>query len=127
MPKEKTKGNRVMRLESLQGENNFCLVYLKPDPPEMYLTSDTDALAYFQKIFENGIEVGRYRYHLFGASNSQLKYHSFWFIKASTLNDIDQKRLQLGRLDKITNLGTYAARLGLWFSETSSTGVRKYD
>lgn len=127
MPKEKTKGNRAIRYESFQGENNFCLVYLKPDTPEIYLTNDIDALTYFQKIFETGIEIGRNRYHLFGASNSQLKDHSFWFIKASTLNDIDQKRLQLGRLDKITNVGTYAARLGLWFSETSSTNVRKYD
>ncbi len=127
MPKEKTKGNRAMRHESFQGENNFCLVYLKPDPPEIYLTSDIDALVYFQKIFETGIEIVRNRYHLFGSSNSQLKEHSFWFIKASTLEDIDQKRLQLGQLDKIENLGTYVARLGLWFSETSSTGVSKYD
>jgi hypothetical protein len=127
MPKEKTKGHRAMRLESFQGENNFCLVYLKADPPEIYLTNDIDALAYIKKIFQTGIEFAGNRYHLFGSSNSQLKDHSFWFIKASTLNDIDQKRLQLGQLDKIPNLGTYVARLGLWFSETSPTGVSKYD
>jgi hypothetical protein len=127
MPKEQTKGHRAMRHESFQGENNFCLVYLKPDPPEIYLTNDSDALAYFQKIFESGIELGRNRFHLFGSSNSQLKEHSFWFIRALTLDDIDRKRLELGELNKIDNLGTYAARLGLWFSTSSPTDVRKYN
>jgi hypothetical protein len=126
MPKKETKGNRVMRHELFQGEHNFCLVDLIPDPPEKYLTNDADALEYFQKVFKTGIELGRNRYHLFGSSSSQLKEHSFWFIKASTLDEIDQKRSELGQLDRIDNLGTYAARLGLWFSTTSPTNVSKY-
>lgn len=124
MPKDKIKGHRAMRYKLFQDENNFCLVNLKPDPSDEYLTSDKNALAYFQNIFETGIELGRNRYHLFGSSNSQLKEHSFWFIKASSLEDIDQKRLQLGRFNEITNLGTYVARLGLWFSTSSPTNVR---
>jgi hypothetical protein len=116
-----------MRHELFQGEHSFCLVDLKPNPSEEYLTNDADALAYFQRTFESGIELGRNRYHLFGSSNSQLQEHSFWFIKASTLDEIDQKRSQLGELSRIDNLGTYAARLGLWFSTTSPTGVSEYE
>lgn len=123
MPKEKIQGHRAIRHESFQGENNFCLVYLKADPPEIYLSDNPDALAYFEKIFESGIEFGRNCYHLFGASNSQLKEHSFWFIRASSLDDIEQKRLKLGQLNQINNLGTYVARLGLWFSKSFPTGV----
>lgn len=123
MPKEVAERPRAMRLESFQDENNFCLVSLEPDPLEKYLPNDNDALEYFRKVFRKGIELGRNRYHLFGSSNSQLKDHSFWFIKASSLDDIEQKRLQLGQLNEITNLGKYVARLGLWFSKTSSTNV----
>ena len=123
----KAKGHRAMRHKLLQGENNFCLVNLLPDPSEIYLTNDSNALAYFQKIFESGIQFGNTCYHLFGSSNSQLKEHSFWFIKAATLDEIDQKRLQLGHLESITNLGTYVARLGLWFSASLPTDVSEDD
>ncbi|CAF2924367.1 unnamed protein product [Rotaria sp. Silwood2] len=124
LPKEKTEGHRAMRHESFQSENNFCLVYLKSDPSDKYLNDNTDVLAYFQTIFECGIVFGGNHYHLFGSSNSQLKEHSFWFIKASTLDDIDQKRLQLGQLNQIENLSTYITGLDLWFSRSSSTGIK---
>lgn len=124
MPKEITEGHRAMRHESFQGVKNFCLVYLKPDRPDKYLTDNTD---YVRKIFQSGIEFGGERFHLFGSSNSQIKDHSFWFVQAATLDDINQKRLQLGQLNQIDNLGTYVARLGLWFSTSSPTDVSKYD
>lgn len=126
-PKRKQeKGHRAMRFESFRGENNFCQVNLIPDPSDQYLTNDPKALEYFYQIFVNGIEIGRDRFHLLGSSNSQIKEHSFWFTKAQTLNEINQKRLQLGRFDRIDNLGTYAARLGLWFSSSSPSGVSEY-
>jgi hypothetical protein len=124
MPKEITEGHRAMRHELFQGVKNFCLVYLKPDRPDKYLTDNTD---YVGKIFQSGIELGGERFHLFGSSNSQIKDHSFWFVQAATLDDINQKRLQLGQLNQIDNLGTYVARLGLWFSTSSPTDVSKYD
>lgn len=124
MPKEKTRGHRAMRHPSLEGVNDFCLVYLKPDPPNIYFTYDNHHLIeYFKEIFQSGIDFGGNHYHLFGASNSQLKDHSFWFIKALSLNEIHQKRQLLGQFDNIFNLGTYVARLGLWFSKTDSTEV----
>ena len=123
MPKEEdTIGHRAMRHKAFGGSKNFCIVYLKPDPPDFYLNEDT---GHFRHVFTNGIDIGRDRFHLFGSSNSQIKEHAFWFIKASSLMDVQQKRAQLGELNQIDNLGTYAARLGLWFSKSSSTGVSR--
>lgn len=141
MPKEETKGHRALRHPSLGGVKNFCLVYVRPDRTEKYLTNSFNALKYFRKIFEEGIDIGRKHFHLFGSSSSQLRKrfyqfgashsqltgHSFWFIQAESLKEISEKRALLGRLDRIDNLGTYAARLGLWFSTCSPTGVSEDD
>ncbi len=123
MPKEKSKGHRAIRHSLFQGIDDFCLVYIKPDPPNIYLNDQISMIEYFQEVFQQGIELNGYRYHLFGASNSQLKDHSFWFIKALSLDEIHRKRQILGHFDDIKNLGTYVARLGLWFSKTDSTDV----
>ncbi|CAF3878794.1 unnamed protein product [Rotaria sp. Silwood2] len=125
MPKEKTKGHRAIRHSVFQGINDFCLVYLKPDPPNIYFNDDNNhMIEYFKQIFQSGIDFAGNHYHLFGASNSQLKDHSFWFIKALSLNEIHQKRQLLGQFDKILNIGTYVARLGLWFSKTDPTDIK---
>lgn len=123
MEKEKTKGHRAMRHRSFDGVEDFCLVYLKPDPPNIYLNENSQLLEYFREIFQIGLDLYGNRYHLFGSSNSQLKEHSFWFIKAFSLEDIHQKRQILGKFDQIRNLGTYVARLGLWFSKTDPSDV----
>jgi hypothetical protein len=123
MPKEKTKGHRAMRHSLFNGVNDFCLVYLKPDPPNIYLNENQQLLEYFQEIFQTGFQLNENHYHLFGTSNSQLKEHSFWFIKAISLEDIHSKRQLLGEFDRIKNLGTYVSRLGLWFSKTDPTDV----
>jgi hypothetical protein len=123
MPKEKSKGHRAMRHSSFNGVNDFCLVYLKPDPPNIYFNENQQLLEYFQEIFQTGFQLSGNHYHLFGASNSQLKEHSFWFIKAISFEEIQHKRQLLGEFDRIRNLGTYVARLGLWFSKTDPTDV----
>ena len=115
MPKEKVKGHRALRHPSFQGENDFCLVYLHSDR--------SHTIAYFQHVFKTGVEIAGVRYHLFGSSNSRMKTHSFWWVKAQSLDEIAEKRLQMGQLNSIENLGTYVARLGLWFSDSNSTGV----
>jgi hypothetical protein len=127
MPKAKMKGHRAMRHGSFGDVDQFCLVYLKADPPNIYLNDNQEVLLYFQEIFESGIEFGGNHYHLFGSSNSQLKDHSFWFIKALILDDIHLKRQELGQLDQIKNLGTYVSRLGLWFSKADPTNVSLND
>ena len=123
MAKEKTKGHRAMRHRSFQGVDHFCLVYLKPDSPNIYLNDNPQILEYFQEILETGLDLYGNRYHLFGSSNSQLREHSFWFIRAFSLEEVHQKRQILGKFDQIRNLGTYVARLGLWFSKTDPSDV----
>lgn len=124
MPKEKSKGHRALRYSLFNGVQDFCLVYLKPDPPNIYFNVDAHLLEYLEQLFRTGLEFNGKRYHLFGASNSQINEHSFWFIHANSLDEIDQKRHLLGEFHQIRNLGTYVARLGLWFSKTDSTNVR---
>jgi hypothetical protein len=126
MPKEKTKGHRALRHSLFNGLNDFCLVYLKPDPPNIYFNDNPQILEYFQELFQTGLELNGYHYYLFGASNSQLKEHSFWFLKGLSLEDVHKKRELLGEFHRIKNLGTYVARLGLWFSKTDPTNVRIY-
>lgn len=125
MAKEKSKGHRAMRHPAFHSVDDFCLVYLKPDPPNLYLNDHPETIKYFEEIFRRGIELIGQRFHLFGTSNSQIKEHSFWFLKASSLDEIHRKRQLLGRFDQINNVGTYVARLGLWFSKTEPTDVSR--
>ena len=124
MPKEKTQGHRALRHPHFRGADDFCLVHLKPDPPNKYLNPNPEMIRYFRSLFQSGIELAGQRYHLFGTSTSQLKAHAYWFIRAASLAEIDEKRRQLGEFYRIDNLGTYVVRLGLWFSSTDPTGVR---
>ena len=119
MPFEKTDGHRALRHPTLGGRENFCLVYFKPHEGRTYIYKHQG----YRKALEDGIEICNYRYHLFGASNSQLKSHSYWFYRADSWNDIQEKRKLLGDFSRITNVGKYAARLGLWFTTSKDTGV----
>jgi RNA-dependent RNA polymerase len=116
-----------MRRESSRRADDFCLVHLKADPSDPYFRDLTEIHRYFRAILLAGIELAGRRYHLYGMSNSQLKDRSFWFVRAASLDDIHRKRQRLGQLDRIHHVGTYVARLGLWFSTTDPTDVRTVD
>lgn len=124
MPKEKSKGHRALRSSLFNNQDDFCLVYIKPDPINIYLNINQDIYQYFNEIFQNGFKLNLNHYHLFGSSNSQIKDHSFWFIKSFSLDDIHFKRQLLGDFNQIYNIGTYVARLGLWFSKTEPTNIK---
>jgi hypothetical protein len=121
MPLEGTQGHRALRHKTFNGINDFCLVYLKPEPPAKYINQ----CPRYKHAFESGIEICNSRYHLFGASNSQFREHSYWFVRATSLEEIHQKRQLLGDFSGIYNIGKYVARLGLWFSKSNPTKVRK--
>jgi len=119
MPLEITQGHRALRHKAFNGPEDFCLVYLKPDSSDKYVNK---CLRY-KHIFENGISICNNQYYLFGLSNSQLREHSYWFIRATSSEEIHHKRQLLGDFSKINNIGKYVARLGLWFSKSNPTGV----
>lgn len=121
MPLEETQGHRALRHQAFNGDSDFCLVYLKPEPPAKYVNK----CIRFNNIFKNGLEICNSRYLLFGASNSQFREHSYWFIRATSLEEVHQKRQLLGDFSNIYNIGKYVARLGLWFSKSIPTKVKK--
>ncbi|CAF1332700.1 unnamed protein product [Rotaria sp. Silwood1] len=120
MPLESTQGHRALRHKAFNGIHDFCLVYLKPDPPAKYVNKCNR----FKNVFESGIEICNNRYHFFGVSNSQLREYSYWFIRATSLEEAHQKRKKLGEFSGITNTGKYVARLGLWFSKSNPSGIK---
>ncbi|CAF2732560.1 unnamed protein product [Rotaria sp. Silwood2] len=120
MPLEPTQGHRALRHKAFNGINDFCLVYLKPDPPAKYVNKCNQ----FKNVFESGIEICNNRYHFLGVSNSQLREHSYWFIRATSLTEAHQKRQKLVNCNGITNIGKYVARLGLWFTKSNPTGIK---
>ncbi|CAF1146461.1 unnamed protein product [Rotaria sordida] len=120
MPLEATQGHRALRHKAFNGINDFCLIYLKPDPPAKYVNK----CLRFQQVFKSGIEICNNHYYFFGASNSQLREHSYWFIRATSLEEAHQKRQKLGDFGGITNIGKYVARLGLWFTKSNPTGIK---
>jgi hypothetical protein len=119
MPRKWTTGNRALRHRAFDGINDFCLLYLKSNSSSQAVNDCRQ----FRDVFLSGIEICNIRYHFIGVSNSQLKKQSYWFVRARTLQDIDEKRKQLGDFSHITNIGKYVARVGLWFSATIPTGV----
>ncbi|CAF4720264.1 unnamed protein product [Rotaria sp. Silwood1] len=119
MPRERTQGHRVLRHRIFTDVDEFCLVYFKPDKVGEYINQCRS----YAMVLKSGIRICNIHYHFFGASNSQLREHSYWFVRAKSHEEIDQKRRQLGDFSKITNIGKYVARLGLWFSKSIPTGI----
>lgn len=120
MPYERIIGNRVLRHPDFNVINDFCLVYFKADKDDGCIKSSL----YYEMVLKSGIILCNRRYHLFGASNSQLRQHSYWFIRADSYKEVDEKRAKLGNFSEITNVGKYITRLGLWFSKTLPSKVR---
>lgn len=119
MPLQWTQGHRALRHPAFNGSEDFCLVQFKSNPLKKYI-SDCPR---YHEVLKSGIKICNRQYHFFGVSNSQLREFSYWFIRADSLEESAQKRATLGDLSRITNIGKYVARLGLWFSKTDPTQV----
>ncbi|CAF0940803.1 unnamed protein product [Rotaria sordida] len=86
MPLEQIQGHRALRHKAFNDIIDFCLVYLKSDSPAKYINKCNR--------FKNFLVV----------SNSQLREHSYWFIRATSLEEAHQKRENLGDFSDITNI-----------------------
>jgi hypothetical protein len=119
-PMEWTDGHRALRHEAFCGVENFCLVYLKPEASKKYLRRCQN----YEEALKSGIVICNARHHFLGVSNSQLRDHSYWFVRATSLQDIHEKRSRLGDFTGIRNVGKYVSRLGLWFTKSRLCKVR---
>lgn len=73
----------------------------------------------------NGISLFDQSFKYFGASTSQMKEYSFWFIdKNFQSGDVLQAYNRLGNFQAIKNIATYVARIGQYFSGTIPIDVR---
>ncbi|CAF0799843.1 unnamed protein product [Didymodactylos carnosus] len=118
-------GHRALREKELGGKTNFLLVYFKEEYRQ-YLDCDERTKSYYNKIFENGIELNGGRFYFFGSSNSQIQDMSYWFFRCANFDDIILARRILGNFDKIENLALYIARIGLYFTKTITTGIELF-
>lgn len=120
MPMQWTQGHRALRHPAFNGVEDFCLVYFKPNPPQRYVNE----CSRYRQVLQAGITVCNRQYHFLGVSNSQLHEFSYWFVRANSIKEIQEKRRQLlGDFTGNFNIGKYVVRLGLWFSKSDPTGV----
>jgi len=85
--KEIMQNNRVLRNFD---PSNFVCVNIRDEDFSKLSGSSGDlavVLEYLKRIFDQGIEVCGDRYSFLGCSNSQLRSHSCWFVKASANPD----------------------------------------
>ncbi len=64
-------------------------------------------------------------YRLFGTSTSQLKEMSFWFVAIED-KSIEEAWTLLGDFSGIKNVANYVARIGLYFSTSRQTAVKRF-
>lgn len=73
----------------------------------------------------NGLKVMGRTYRFFGASNSQLREMSLWFI-ANQNRSIEEAWKVFGEFSAIKNVATFIARIGLYFTTTRETQVNGF-
>ncbi|KAK3698052.1 hypothetical protein QZH41_010823, partial [Actinostola sp. cb2023] len=113
-PEEIMQNNRVLRNFD---PSNFVCVNIRDEDFSKLSGSSGDlsvVLVYLKRIFDQGIEVCGDRYSFLGCSNSQLRSHSCWFVKASA--NPDDIRKWMGDFSSIRCVGSYVSRMGQCFS-----------
>ena len=114
-------GNRAL---CLRGVEYYLRVYIREENDEMLDELDIDIRSRFKrKMLTNGIMCMNRTYYCIGSSSSQMKNFSYWFITLNEGESIDQVRAQFGDFHVIKNVATYVARIGLYFSTSTATGV----
>ncbi|CAF1284234.1 unnamed protein product, partial [Didymodactylos carnosus] len=125
LPMETIMGHRILRRKDFGGKENFIIVDFKDEQVEKYLNDSENLKSYYRDhILKRGIDLCLKKYFLIGASNSQIKDKSFWFYQCQSNDDIALLLQRLAEFQKITNLGTYVSRVGLWFTKTKPTEIK---
>lgn len=120
-PLNPERGNRAL---ALRGVNNYIRVHIREENNELLDTlNDKIRLRFKLKMLENGIMCMNKTYYCIGCSTSQMKNFSYWFTTLNNGETIDQIQAQFGDFTAIKNVATYVARIGLYFSTSTPTGV----
>ncbi|CAF0780750.1 unnamed protein product [Adineta steineri] len=137
-PKRLTIPHRAMRQYNDKKQYQWMLVYMRDEDSLSQISNirDNDELQdRYKKILQNGLCLEsvlnkKLMYFYFGSSGSQMKKQQYWFLGCTNANSdnaaskIDEARRGLGDLDKIKNVATYIARVGLYLSTSKSTDIK---
>ena len=113
-------GNRALRR---RGVEKYIRVHIREENDEMLDVLPEKIRSRFKRKMLHGFECMDKVYYCIGSSTSQMKNFSYWFTTLNEGETIDQVRAQFGDFTNIKNVATYVARVGLYFSTSSSTGV----
>ncbi|CAF0758402.1 unnamed protein product [Adineta ricciae] len=134
-PMHDTNGHRAMRQYTEKKGYQWMLVYIRDEDGLSRVNSMTDnheIRARYETILKRGIclspsSSNELTYCYFGSSGSQMKKQEFWFMSILnvTVSDaprrVNDARMALGDLKKISNVATYIARVGLYLTTSKST------
>ncbi|CAF3845173.1 unnamed protein product [Rotaria sordida] len=121
-PISRERSNRAL---CQRGAENYIRVYIREENDETLNTLSANIRSRFKrKMLTDGIMCMNRVYYCVGASTSQMKNFSYWFTALHDGETIERVRAQFGDFTKIQNLATYVARVGLYFSASTSTGIR---
>ncbi|CAF0834675.1 unnamed protein product [Adineta steineri] len=137
-PKHSTTPHRGMRQYNYEKQYQWMLVYIRDEDSLSQISNirdNTELQDRYKKILQNGLCLEsvlnkKLMCFYFGSSGSQMKKQQYWFLGCANANSdnaaskIDEARRGLGDLDKIKNVATYIARVGLYLSISKSTDIK---
>jgi hypothetical protein len=123
--RESSIGNRALRMREFNDEDMFLLVHVREEDNEALKNFDSSVKRRLKSKMLDGIKAMGRTYRLVGASSSQLREMSFWFM-ASDKGSIENAWKVLGDFSAIKNVATFTARIGLYFTTTRETKVNRF-
>jgi hypothetical protein len=123
--RESSIGNRALRMKEFADEDMFLLVHVREEDNQALKTFDSSIKRRLKSKMLHGIKVMGRTYCLVGASSSQLREMSFWFM-ASDKGSIENAWEIFGDFSGIKNVATFVARIGLYFTTSRETQVNRF-
>ena len=124
-PLNRETGNRALRL---RGVENYIRVHIREENDDILDKLDDQIRSRFKlKMLTKGIMCMNRVYYCVGSSTSQMKNFSYWFTALNNGETIDRVRAQFGDFSAIQNVATYVARIGLYFTTSTSTDVSEIE
>ena len=123
--RESTIGNRALRMLQFNNEDMFLSVRIREEDYGELRNFDSSVRCRIKSKMLQGIEVMGRTYRFVGASNSQLREMSFWFMTNNN-QSIEDIWKNFGDFSTIKNVATFIARIGLYFTKSIETQVNRF-